>query len=318
MNKKDTTNPILANYLNSVENAQVASTSAAPVAQDEFREGRHAVNEIRDSSGFFSLDMERMPMAMFYPLGTRIMIRPATTGEIQAYSVVDNSNLYDITVKMNEILASCVRFVNPDGSYSSYREVKDGDRIYIVTEIARATASKGTHLVQEAVCPGCKTLNTLEMNAKTFVMTEPDQAFIEKYFNGNTGVFDFKMKNGTEFSLSPPTVGLAMDIHAYVLDQVVAKKQKLNVSFMKCMPWTMSNRSSISIEEATQEETKYERMNKDLFMAIDASVDKMKFGITELKAKCVQCGSEVRTPFTFPGGASSLFIIPNAFDELIG
>lgn len=320
---EETTNPILANYLSrvSVPEADTVKQRAEEEPQREtFREGRHVVSSIADSSGFFSLETQNLPMAMFYPQGTRIQIRPATTGEIQAYSVVDDKNIYDVTVKMNEMLGSCSRIVSSDGSYSSYREIKDADKLYIVTEIARATANKGRHLVQDAVCTtqSCKQVNKIELNAKHFVLTQPDDEFVRKYFNQNTGAFDFTLKsNDTRFTLGAPSIGLAMDLYAYIID-CVTRNQKVSLSFMKCVPWMMYNRTSITLDEAAAEESKFESMNKELFMAINATVDKMKFGISELKGMCSKCGVEVRTPFTFPGGASALFIVPNAFDELVG
>ena len=58
---------------------------------------------------FFNFDIRELPCGQFYPTGTLFMIRPAQVKEIQAYSMVDDENFYDIIEKMNDILKSCVR-----------------------------------------------------------------------------------------------------------------------------------------------------------------------------------------------------------------
>jgi hypothetical protein len=74
----------------------------------------------------------------------------------------------------------------------------------------------------------------------------------------------------------------------------------------------------MSIEQLEQEEFNFSKMNEELFMFIYDAIDKMDFGIDEVKDNCKKCGKENKTPFSFPGGAKNLFIIPNAFKQFIG
>jgi hypothetical protein len=60
------------------------------------------------------------------------MVRPAQVREIQAYSMVDDNNFYDIVEKMNGMLQSCVRIKYPDGRMGSFLEVKDQDRLFLI------------------------------------------------------------------------------------------------------------------------------------------------------------------------------------------
>jgi hypothetical protein len=308
-------NELLAQFLAGEEakNAPAQPTEAP-------RTGRHAVTEIPNSTDFITLLTDALPMGVFYYPGTRIQIRPATTGEIQSYSIVDDSNVYDCTVKMNEILATCTRIVLPDGSYGTYRDIKDGDRLFVVTEIARATASKGQHLVQKANCPSCHEVNVIQLTSKNFVLKSPSDEFMDKYFDENTRLFVFKRK-GTKnvlFTLGAPSIGLTTDIYDYAFSRV-NRKEKPNAPFMLCAPWMLADRDSLSIQEAEKEETAFTNMQRDVFLALnDAVNNKMQFGIKELKCNCSNCGTEVRAPYDFPGGASSLFVVPDAFDDLIG
>ena len=76
---------------------------------------------------YFAFDIKEFPCALFYPAGTTIQVRSAQVKEIQAYSMVDDTNFYDIVEKMNDMLSSCVRVKYSDGKIGSYLEVKDPD-----------------------------------------------------------------------------------------------------------------------------------------------------------------------------------------------
>ncbi|MFM7986884.1 MAG: hypothetical protein ACKPKO_46980, partial [Candidatus Fonsibacter sp.] len=77
---------------------------------------------------FFNFDIKDLPCGKFYPVGSLIMVRPAQVKEIQAYSMVDDNNFYDIVEKMNGMLQSCVRIKYSDGKVGSFLEIKDQDR----------------------------------------------------------------------------------------------------------------------------------------------------------------------------------------------
>src|SRR5574343_937134 len=80
-------------------------------------------NSTTDNLKYFAFDIKEFPCGVFYPTGSTIQIRPAEVKEIQAYSMVDDNNYYDIVEKMNEMLSSCVRIKYPDGSIGSYMDL---------------------------------------------------------------------------------------------------------------------------------------------------------------------------------------------------
>jgi hypothetical protein len=52
-----------------------------------------------------------------------------------------------------------------------------------------------------------------------------------------------------------------------------------------------------------------------LFQGLNNVVNKMTVGIKGLKMNCPECGTEVHTDLTFPGGASTLFELPDVMDR---
>ena len=312
-------NPNLEKFLRDQE--QSAAAQRGDVREDEELVGRHKVDSLDDSEGYRSLDMSCAPMSVFYEPGALIEIRAATTGEIQDYSTVDDNNLYDITMKMNAVLAKCSRLRRPDGSVASYREIKEGDRLFIITEISRLTTSSGNRLQHEVSCPSesCDCVNHIEVSSKSFVLLKPDPTIVSRFFDEEARVFNFKIKALADdpFTLGAPTIGVAQDLYAYMVDRMT-KKLKMNVAFMKIIPWMLHDRTSISVKGAEELEFRFTKWHKDKFLAVNAAIGKMAFGIEELEKRCEKCGVEVRTPFTFPGGYSALFIVSNAFEDLIG
>ena len=86
---------------------------------------------------FFNFDIKELPCGQFYPQGSVIMIRPAQVREIQAYSMVDDNNFYDIVEKMNDMLQSCIRIKYSDGKIGSYSRFN-----FIICELCIYTTTK--------------------------------------------------------------------------------------------------------------------------------------------------------------------------------
>ena len=124
-------------------------------------------NSRTNDLNFFNFDIRELPCGQFYPTGTLFMIRPAQVKEIQAYSMVDDENFYDIIEKMNDILKSCVRIKYPDGKLGSFLEIKDQDRLFLVFLIRELTFQQGNSLAVTAKC-GCGEDVKIELNRKSF------------------------------------------------------------------------------------------------------------------------------------------------------
>ena len=78
----------------------------------------------------------------------------------------------------------------------------------------------------------------------------------------------------------------------------------------------MNGRTSITYEGVKSKVKDFEEMDDISFQFLNAAVGKMTFGIKELKKVC-QCGEEVHTDMQFPNGASSIFVIHDAFEAYI-
>lgn len=280
-----------------------------------FKENIKSDNAQRASElEYFHFDTKDLPLGMFYPNGTKIMVRPAKVKEIQAYSMVDDDNFYDIVEKMNDVIASCVRVKYSDGSMGSYLDIKDGDRFYLIFLIRELTFQKGNGLFVKSKC-SCGETNEIELGRKSFVFYEMD-ADIEPYFDEGEKVFYFETKNDEVFKIAPPNIGIQKSFTTHIIEDY-KEKNPPNMSFLKIIPFTLNDRNNISNEGIKKKLRDFQSFEMQSFQFLNAAVDKMKFGIKELKTICESCNTEVYTDMQFPRGASGIFVDDNSFDKFI-
>ena len=266
-----------------------------------------------DELQFFNCDVRELPCGRFYPQGTLFQVRPAKVKEIQAYSMVDDSNFYDIVEKMNYMLQECVRIKYPDGRIGSFLEVKDQDRLYLIFLIRELTFQQGNSLTVNAKCT-CGLDNSLELNRKNFSFHVINDK-LEKYFNASTKSYSFETKNGNKFDVTPPNIGLQKAFTDYIIKENNDKVSP-NLSFLKIIPFMLGGRSSITYDGIKAKLAEFEQIDDQSFQFLNAAVGMMTFGIKELKKSC-QCGEEVHAEMQFPNGASSIFVIHDAFEAYI-
>jgi len=265
---------------------------------------------------YLSINTDELPMGIFYPEGFHVSIRAAKVSEIQAYSVVNERNLYDVTEKMNDMLRACVRVTLPGGKPGSYLDLKDGDRLYLIFAIRELTFQKGSELYLTAKCEECRDKVNIEMrraNFKNFEMPEE----VGSYFDPITKKFTFQLNNSQIITLGPPTIGLQKAFYEFIKKQV-EEKENPDVAFLKIVPWTISDRNNITPEGAEKKLIEFKNMQMEHFLFLDSAINKMTFGIKELVKQC-SCGSgqEVRTEFRFPVGAAGLFSFSGSFGQFV-
>ena len=273
----------------------------------------HAENTKVSDLQFFNFDIKELPCGKFYPQGAVLMIRPAQVREIQAYSMVDDNNFYDVVEKMNDMLQSCVRVKYTDGKMASFMDVKDQDRLYLVFLIRELTFQQGNSLNVATRC-SCGQDLSVELKREHFVFHEIDEK-LSKYYSPNTGTYHFKTVNGKSFEMTPPNIGLQKAFTDYIVKENNEKRTP-NLAFLKIIPFMLPGRSTITYEGIKAKLKEFEQMDQMTFQFLNAAVSKMTFGIKELKKTC-SCGEEIHTEMQFPNGASGIFVIHDAFEAYI-
>jgi hypothetical protein len=266
---------------------------------------------------YFSIDTRELPCGVFYPKGSYIQIRAAKVIEIQYFSMVDDNNIYDILEKINYILSSCLKLKYSTGETKTYLDLKDPDKFFVIFLIRELTFQKGNYLTTKATCSVDGTECNIELKRANFEFHTPNEK-IKNFYNQNLNCYSFETVNDYIFNLSPPTVGIQKSLYEWV-QQRNAEGKKVNPSFLKIMPYLAHGQNSLDNQRLLELEKDFsdeEKMDDISFQFLNNTVDLMKFGIKCVKSTC-SCGQEVRSESIFPRGASSLFVIRDAFDRYI-
>lgn len=299
----------LRKHLQEKENSNFAN-SDIPVNNTDMM-GLVDSNTKFSDSEFFAYDTKILPCGGSYPPGTKIMVRPAKTVEIQNYSMVDDNNFYDIVEKMNLMLQSCVRVKYSDNKMGTYLDIKDQDRLYIIFLIRELTFQKGKQLSINTEC-SCGAKNEVELICNNFVFHEVDKK-LESCFDKVSRSYKFELINGMSYELSPPNIGIQKAFTEYIVKEN-AEDKKPNVSFLKIIPFMLPNRNSITYDGIKSKLEEFQKIDDVSFQFLNDVVGKMTFGVKELKKNCTSCGMEIHTKMTFPNGASGIFVVHDAFD----
>jgi hypothetical protein len=262
---------------------------------------------------YLTFDVRDFPCGKFYPVGTMFMVRAAQVREIQAYSMVDDQNFYDVVEKMNDMLQACVRIKYTDGRVGSFLEVKDQDRIYLIFLIRELTFQQGNALSANARCT-CGQDVAIELKRENFRFHKIDEK-LDRFYSPASNAFSFKTINGGQFEITPPNIGLQKSFTDYIIKENNEKKTP-NLSFLKIIPFMLNGRTSITMDGIKAKLAEFEQMDDISFQFLNAAIGKMTFGIEKLGKIC-DCGEEVTTDMQFPNGTSGIFVIHDAFEAYI-
>ena len=249
---------------------------------------------------FMAINVEELPCKWFYAAGTTVMVRPADIKEIQAFSVVNETNFYDIFEKVNYMISKCVFLKLPDGRKVPHTHLVDGDRWYMLFIIRDLTFQKGTELMTKADDSG----DMIPIKRGNFRFHEMEPT-LEKYYDKVNGVFDIKTKIG-DFTLAPPKIGLQKSFTDYMLE-IAKKGETIDKSFLKIIPYTLTDRLSITKQGIEKYLKEYEIIGKPEFQVLNQLVEKMKFGIKSVSI-INESGEEVHSTNMFPDGIAGLFV----------
>lgn len=270
-------------------------------------------NSTVDNLKYFAFDVKEFPCGIFYPVGSTIQVRAAEVKEIQSYSMIDDSNYYDIVEKMNDMLASCVRIKYPDGTIGSYMDLRDPDRFYLIFTIRELTFQQGTTLVTKSTC-SCGIENQIELKRENFRNFQVSEK-LRKYYDPGNRCFTFETRSGNIYHLAPPTIGLQKAFTEYIIKENT-EKRKPNLSFLKIIPFTLYDRTTITQEGIKNKLEDFIKIDNMSFQFLNAAVEKLSFGIEKVSKTC-SCGLEVHSDMIFPNGPSAVFIVHGAFDDYI-
>ena len=185
--------------------------------------------------GFHNVDISTLPSGgRFYPVGSKLAIRPAQVSEVRHFSTIDEGNLLDIEDKLNHIVKNCTRF-NSGTKVLSYKDILEEDRIYILLSIRDLTFPEPeSKLTVKASTKDGEEFDA-EISAQYFQLSKVTEE-IEKYYDEEARAFAIRTKSFGVIMMRPPSIGVMEAITNYIKVRQIEKKQ-WDQSYLQILPY---------------------------------------------------------------------------------
>lgn len=261
--------------------------------------------------GYKNIPLEHLPsQGLFYPNGTQIAIRAATVNEIRHWSTIDEEDLMGVDDMLNYVIEKCCQIRIP-GKSSSWKDIKDIDRFYIIFAIREYTFKEGENKIYVSDGEGGKIEVRKEM-IRYFVLHEK----LHKYYDDVQKNIMLNLKSGESVPVYMPSIGISQFIKNYVRGKQQQQKQ-FDQAFIKFAPfifndWRMLNQ--MSYEKAVQESSMWSLQK---ISVLSKMTDYLGQGVTAEVTYQSPSGAELTAPLDIEGGIKSLFLISDIFDELV-
>ena len=245
---------------------------------------------------------------LFYPEDTEVLIRAARSEEIRHWSTLDESNLSALDDMLNYVLERCVTVKFPGGQHSSWRDLKEVDRFYVILAIHEYTFIKGENKLQVKISETKK----LDVKKEMIDYITIDER-IMKHYNSEKRCFVIDLKDGSApFDVSLPSVGVTNWLKNYVIRKR-QRNEPIEEDFINFAPFVI-------IEWKGLGDNVYERYIMD---AEQWSIKKIS-ALAWLKDTFIEAvepvvkyteeqGGERQVPLNFQGGIKSIFLISDPF-----
>ncbi len=261
--------------------------------------------------GWINIPIEDLPTrGMFYPKGSEIVIRAASSGEIRHWSTLQENDLSRLDDMLNYVIERCVTIKFGGNRLSSWKDIKEIDRFYLLLAIRELTFINGENKLQVPISETKKLDVTKDM---VDFITYDERLF--KYYNPEKLCFSLKFKSGKVIDIFIPSIGVSQWIKNYVIRKQQSQ-QPFDEDFINFAPFVIPDwkgLNDLSYEQIIEESFKWSPLEisaishiRKLF--IDTVNPVIKFND--------ESGAERTAPLTFQGGIKSILLVSSPLDQL--
>ena len=261
--------------------------------------------------GWEQLKLVDLPtQGLFYPEGTEIAIKSASSAEIRHWSGLQEDDLSALDDMLNYVIERCATIKFPTGM-SSWKDIKEVDRFYILLAIRERTFVKGENMLQVKISETKKVdvsknmVDYITFNEKLMRYYSPEKRCISLTFK----------KSGKIVDVHLPSVGVTNWLKNYVTRKSQSREY-FDMDFLNFAPFVIPDWRGLN--DTTYETLVYESTNWS-----NAEIS-MLTEIRQIFADTInpvikyqdEQGGERTVPLNFQGGIKSIFLISDPFSEL--
>ena len=279
------------------------------------------VRRINDLVGHQKLNLGLLPSAgKFYREDLEVHIRAARVGEIREFSTMNEENPKDIDDRLNNIVASCTKIMYGT-QRGSYKDIIEGDRIYIILSIRELTFKEGEFKLMMPVKTGCDTAGcesqeSIELRTANLQFHEEVET-LGKYYDHESKGYVIQTKNNGNFTMAPPTIGVMRIVSEYGREQLESGAN-WDKSLVAILPYLHREWRGLTSTAIFSQITNLQGWGSTKYSIAYRLAERMTVAVKpEMIYPCDSCGAEVTVPLTFPGGIKGLFVIHDIDSELL-
>jgi len=287
---------------------KITEVAATPLPWQRSDEQISMGNEI----GWQKIPIGDLPTrGLFYPEGAEVAIRSATAEEIRHWSTLQETNLSELDDMLNYVLERCISFKLPEGASSSWKDIKEVDRFYILLAVREYTFVKGDNNLQVKTSEA-KTINVTKEMIDYVNFTDK----LMEYYDNEKRCFSLRFKTGEVVDVTIPSVGVTQFLKKYIYRKQ-QQQQLFDTDFITFAPFVIKDWKGLN-------DNTYEQI------VIDSngwSIDQISV-LTHLKDLFLETinpvikytddgGAEQTAPLNFLGGIKSVFLISDPFAKLV-
>jgi hypothetical protein len=262
--------------------------------------------------GWSQMKIDDLPtQGLFYPAGTEIAIKAAEGAEIRHWSTLDEEDLSALDDMLNYVLERCAAVKFPEGAISSWKDLKEVDRFYILLAIRERTFVDGENMLQVKVSETKKIDVSKEM---VDYITFDDK--LMRYYSPEKRCISLPFKKtGKVLDINLPSVGVTNWLKNYVMRKS-RMQEHFDLDFLNFAPFVIQEWRGLN--DASYEKYVYESM--DWSNAEISMLTKIRQIFADtinpvIKYRDEQ-GGERTIPLNFQGGIKAVFLISDPFSEL--
>jgi len=273
----------------------------------------HAVLDKDFLVGWKPMPVENLPsQGRFYPDDVLLEIRAAEVSEIRHFSTLDENDPLDMDDKLNMIIDKCMR-IRWNGKQMTWKDLKEEDRFYLIFAIRELTFQKGENKLMLPIQCGISCAGDGSFKDKIEIKKEIfDYYTIEdklmRFYDKEEKCFVINSPKVGVIRLYVPSLGVTSFIKSY-MRRKIKENQPFDKAFLKISPFMFNDWHTLT--DKVYDAAVYDSLTWSplKLSAVIRAAEMIRFGVkTEITTTCNQCGQEIRTEMTFPGGIRSLFL----------
>lgn len=263
--------------------------------------------------GWQNLKIEDFPTrGLFYPIGTEVYIRAATAGEIRHWSTLNEEDLSLVDDMLNYVLERCVSIKFPGNTLAStWRDIKEVDRFYILLAVRELTFIKGENKLQVSISENKKVDVTKEMIS--YITFEEE---LMKRYNEEKRCFTLKFKSGKTILVDIPSVGVTNWLKNYI-NRKNQNQQGFDKDFISFAPFVIRDWRGLNDNTYINYVNESENWSIGEISALIKIKELFSETVDPVVKYVDEQGGERVAPLSFQGGIKSLFLVSDAFAELV-